>query len=493
MGLADRATWRIDRLSGGQQQRVALAAALATRPGALILDEPTAHLDPRSATQLYAAIDRAPVDTLVVIEHDLDRVVDHVARSLLLDRAGELVGDLPLTAALGHRASAEAWAAQGVRLPAAPALARALSSDVNLPLTIDEGASWLAERPLAQQALCAAVHAPRPTTSGDVVIEARDLAQRYVGPATSFLALQKVDLRVREGELVAIVGANGSGKSTLLRVLTGLLRPEQGDVSVAGVRLRSASARQVAQLVAHVFQNPEAGFVADTVADEIAYGPRALGWSAEDIARHSEALLGRFGLTSLARANPFTLSGGQKRRLSVATSLVLGPRALLLDEPTFGQDLVSAHALMDEIASLCAHGLAVVIATHDLGLVADIADRVVALGDGQVVFDGPPLELLRDRSLLAQVGQEQPPLMQSARRRSGTRRAGPRSPYLARHRSRPRTRAPSREPVQLLRGRLVAAPAQPDRQARRPPAAVAADDRRVRSDHAARVPRAGAA
>ena len=97
---------------------------------------------------------------------------------------------------------------------------------------------------------------------------------------------------------------------------------------------------------------------------------------ADDIARHTDALLDRFGLASLGRANPFTLSGGQKRRLSVAASLVLGPRALLLDEPTFGQDLVSAHALMDEIAGLCAHGLAVVIATHDLGLVADIADRV---------------------------------------------------------------------------------------------------------------------
>jgi energy-coupling factor transport system ATP-binding protein len=105
------------------------------------------------------------------------------------------------------------------------------------------------------------------------------------------------------------------------------------------------------------------------------------------------------------------LSEGQKRRLSVATSLVLGPRALLLDEPTFGQDASSAHALMDEIAGLAARGLAVVIATHDLGLVTEIADRVVTLADGQVVFDGPPLALLADAWLLEQIGQEQPPLV----------------------------------------------------------------------------------
>jgi energy-coupling factor transport system ATP-binding protein len=222
--------------------------------------------------------------------------------------------------------------------------------------------------------------------------------------------LQDVSLSVRQGELVALVGANGSGKSTLLRVLTGLLSLERGDVTIGGVSLRTATPWQIAGLVAHVFQNPEAGFVADTVFDELAYGPRALGWSAAEIERHAHEFLDRFGLSALARANPFSLSEGQKRRLSVATSLVLGPRALLLDEPTFGQDRQSAQALMDEIASLCARGLAVIVATHDLALVREVADRVVALVDGRVVFDGPPADLIADADLLAHVGQEMPPL-----------------------------------------------------------------------------------
>ena len=407
VGLADRARWRIDRLSGGQQQRLALAAALAMRPDVLVLDEPSAHLDPRSARELYAAVDDSGVSTLVTIEHNLDLAVPRLERGLLLDRAGRLIADTPLAIAFGTAESARRWAEQGVRLPTPAAIALAHGACNPLPLTFEDAAESLAR----EHALAAVtVGAPRVRAQGDVVIEARGLRQRYVGPATSHLALRDVDLTVREGELLAIVGANGSGKSTLLRVLTGLLKPERGSVSVDGVPLASASARQVAGLVAHVFQNPEAGFVADTVEDEVAYGPRALRWSAAEIGRHTDALLDTFGLSALRRANPFSLSEGQKRRLSVATSLVLGPKALLLDEPTFGQDRHSAEALMDEIAHLCQRGLAVVIATHDLSLVSQIADRVVALADGQVVFDGTPEALVANARLLERIGQEEPPL-----------------------------------------------------------------------------------
>jgi energy-coupling factor transporter ATP-binding protein EcfA2 len=186
-------------------------------------------------------------------------------------------------------------------------------------------------------------------------------------------------------------------------------------VEIGGTNLRRAGARQAARLVQHVFQNPEAGFLAGTVEDELAYGPRALGWSESEIARHTRSFLERFGLAPLARANPFTLSEGQKRRLSVATSLVLGPRALLLDEPTFGQDRQSAQALMDEVAALQAQGLAIVIATHDLGLVAEYATRVVALVAGEVVFDGAPTDLIANDSLLEQTSQESPALDQIMR------------------------------------------------------------------------------
>jgi len=290
----------------------------------------------------------------------------------------------------------------------------------------------LAARPDVQRRLRAAAEADTDRTPGTrVVIEARDLWQRYTGPAGGYVALRGVSLRVRVGEIVAVVGANGSGKTTLLRALSALTRLERGSVTVVGVDLARAGPRHAAGLVAHVFQNPESGFVAATVADEIAYGPRALGWSDAEVTRHVEASLARFGLTALARAHPFTLSQGQKRRLSVAVALVLGPRALLLDEPTFGQDRRSASALMERVTVLRDQGLAVVIATHDSGLVAETADRVVALAGGAVLFDGPPRAFLADDGLLAATGQERPAL---ARILAAARRHGADVPPLVRWR-----------------------------------------------------------
>ncbi len=416
VGLGSRAAWRIDRLSGGQQQRLVLAALLAMRPSALALDEPTAHLDPRGATQLYRHVGdlaRASDLALVVVEHDLDRVVpDLVQRCVLLDEAGRMVADGTVAELFGDGRMVARLLELGVWLPSSVALALALGeTGATLPVGEAAAAEWLMGHPEAQRRLrSAAASAVERPVRGQVTLEAADLWQRYGGFVSQHQGLRGVSLHVREGELLAIVGPNGSGKSTLLRALSALLPLERGSVTVGGLDLHAASPRVAAKLVSHVFQNPEAGFVADTVEEEVAYGPRALGWSDPEVHEHVRALLQRFGLGPLARANPFTLSQGQKRRLSVATALVLGPRVLLLDEPTFGQDRRSALALVDEIASLRHRGMAIVIATHDLGLVAEVADRVLALADGSVVYEGPPEALVADAALLQAIGQERPPL-----------------------------------------------------------------------------------
>lgn len=437
VGLADRAAWRIDRLSGGQQQRVALAAALATRPAALVLDEPTAHLDPRSATEVYARV-RLAADqlgtALLVVEHDLDRVVPGlVDRCVLLAADGGVAADADVATLFADASRARRWADLGVWLPASVTLALALEGPSlrEVPLGVGAAARWLAARPWAQHALqdAAAREAATRPTPGEPVLRAAGLAARYATPAGSITALQNIDVDLRAGEMLAIVGASGSGKSTLLRVLGGLLRPWQGRVSVEGIDLYRTPAREAARLVAHVFQNPEAGFVADTVADEIAYGPRALGWPAAEVRQHSANLLEQFGLVALARANPFTLSEGQKRRLSVASALVLGPRVLLLDEPTFGQDRRSAQTLLAEVSALRARGLAVVVATHDLSLVVEEADHVLALVDGRLLSYGVASSLVADERTLALAGQERPPL---ARILDAARHRGAEVPPLVR-------------------------------------------------------------
>ncbi len=416
VGLGDRAGWRLDRLSGGQQQRVALAAVLALRPRVLVLDEPAAHLDPQGAEDLYTQVTSLAARedlTLVVVEHDLDKVVPRVLdRGLIIGETGGLVADGVLSRLLGNAAGAAQWEAAGLWLPTPPRLALALGarSDDVLPLDEQTAGRWIAARPRAQEQVRAAASSGSSVCGGRVILEARGLRQRYRSAAGEHQGLWGVDIRVHEGEMVAVIGANGSGKSTLLRAFSALVPLQQGGVTIDGIDLYRADARTAAGLVAHVFQNPEAGFVAQTVAGEIGYGPRLLGWDEATIARHVERLLARFGLTSLAGANPYTLSQGQKRRLSVAVALVAVPRVLLLDEPTFGQDRRTATALIDDISALRDDGLGIVVATHDVGLVVDVADRVVALAEGRVLFDGPARAFIADAGLVAQTGQVRPAL-----------------------------------------------------------------------------------
>ena len=414
VGLANRATWPIVRLSGGQQQLVALAAVLAMRPRLLILDEVTAHLAPRSAARVYrhiAGLATAGPRSIVIVEHDLDKVVpDLVNRCLLLGANGTVLADGSTAALLGAPEAAARWAAAGLWLPAPVALALSLGEQAGpLPLEPGAAARWLVSRPDVQHRLRRAAR-PAPPAAGDIVLEGQGLWQRYAGTPGAHHGLRGVDILAREGEMVAVVGANGGGKTTLLRALGALLPLERGTVRVAGVNLHTAGPHVAARLVAHVFQNPESGFVAGTVTDELAYGPRVLGWDRAAVARHVDATLERFGLAPLAQASPFTLSQGQKRRLSVAVALLQGPRVLLLDEPTFGQDRRSALAMMAEIAALRRAGLAVIVATHDLALVLETADRVVALAEGAVLYDGPPAGFVAGEAMLAAAGQERPAL-----------------------------------------------------------------------------------
>lgn len=447
VGLGDRAGWRLDRLSGGQQQRVALAAVLALRPRVLVLDEPAAHLDPQGAEDLYTQVTSLAARedlTLVVVEHDLDKVVPRVLdRGLIIGETGGLVADGVLSRLLGNAAGAAQWEAAGLWLPTPPRLALALGarSDDVLPLDEQTAGRWIAARPRAQEQVRAAASSGSSVCGGRVILEARGLRQRYRSAAGEHQGLWGVDIRVHEGEMVAVIGANGSGKSTLLRAFSALVPLQQGGVTIDGIDLYRADARTAAGLVAHVFQNPEAGFVAQTVAGEIGYGPRLLGWDEATIARYVERLLARFALTSLAGANPYTLSQGQKRRLSVAVALVAIPRILLLDEPTVGQDRRTATALIDDVSALRDDGLGIIVATHDVGLVVEVADRVVALAEGSVVFDGPPHAFIADAGLVARTGQVRPAL---ARVLSAAREYGAAVPDIVRWRDLDRVSAGGR-------------------------------------------------
>jgi len=238
-------------------------------------------------------------------------------------------------------------------------------------------------------------------------VEVSDLAYAY---PDGNVALRGTSLRVEKGDFYAILGPNGSGKTTLARHLVGLARPQQGTVRVLGEDVARVPARELNSRVGYVFQNPEHQFVTLSVYDELAFSLRAEKLPEPEVRRRVEALLAEFDLEEHRQANPFSLSQGQKRRLSVATMLALDPQVLILDEPTFGQDRRNTARIMRQLRRLNERGITIIVITHDMKLVAEYAGRAGVLVDGSVEFEGPVRELYDDPALLQRAHLEAPPL-----------------------------------------------------------------------------------
>ena len=436
VGLWDRREENPDRLSGGGRQRLAIACALAMGSPLVVLDEPTANLDPQGIDDVYAALrdviaagDRA----ILLVEHNLDAAMGFVTRTVVLDRAGRVAFDGPPAEII--RTHVDELLAMGVWLPAA-SLAALRMRDAGtpfdeLPLTPDELAAALASAPasarlqvrdaaagpepaLASDTAESALPTDRPRDrppSGDEtgiapVVRARGLTVRRRRTEI----LHGIDLDVEPGTLTAIVGTNGAGKTTLLQSLAGVVPPPRRQVSVDGIDPGSASPRELASRIGFVFQNPEHQFIAHTVFDELAHGLRLRHTADAEIDRRVGAMLARFGLEAKADVHPFLLSGGEKRRLSVGTALITRPRVLALDEPTFGQDRARASELLSLLHDLRDEGTTILIVTHDLQLVAEHASHVVILKDGRVHAAGRTAELFRDEAPFVEAGLRLPSL-----------------------------------------------------------------------------------
>src|SRR5919199_1050 len=244
------------------------------------------------------------------------------------------------------------------------------------------------------------------------VAEAVSIGYRYDRDGAP--ALQQVSLRIAEGEWLALVGPNGSGKTTLAKHLIGLLKPQSGSVTILGRDTRGASIRELARLVGYVFQNPEHQFVADTVEEELFFSLRAAGAPEDTLADRVRDSLAHFDLGGLERRHPYSLSGGEKRRLSVATMLITRPRLLILDEPTYGLDRRSTQHVtraVEEAARSHDDGYAatLVMVTHDMRLVAEYATSAAVMRGGQLVYRGSVDGLFEDEDLLVRCSLDVPP------------------------------------------------------------------------------------
>ncbi|PWF88417.1 ABC transporter ATP-binding protein [Kocuria rosea] len=386
-------------LSGGQKQRLALAGAVAMSPGLLLLDEPTANLDPAGVRRVRDAVvsclDRSGA-TLVVVEHRVAVWAEVVDRVVVLGRDGGITHDgapgRVLGAAADELSGAGVWVPGRVpatRAPARPAAGpgagsaggpagtRAAGSGTDgAPLLSATGLGVSRSQPSTRQ-LRARRRARRRGRPLDDAAAGRDLPT----------AVADVELTLRRGRALALTGPNGAGKSTLALTLAGLLAPVRGTVRAHPVLDRGAgpdplewSGRELVARVGTVFQEPEHQFLRATVRAELELGPRLAGTPVAERERRTDELLRRLRLSHLADANPFTLSGGEKRRLSVATVLATDPDVLVLDEPTFGQDALTWAELVDLLVELVDAGTAVLAVTHDEDFVRALGAEVLALG-----------------------------------------------------------------------------------------------------------------
>ncbi len=351
-------------LSGGEKQRLVIAGVLAMRPRLLLLDEPTANLDPAGARLVRDVLARLLAETratLVLVEHRVAEVVDLVDRVVVVEPGGGVVADGAPRAVFAEHG--RALAARGVWVPGldpAPRTGRAPGGPV-----------------LVEAVGCSLRTPPSP------------------GRGRPRTVLRDVDAAVAAGTATALTGANGAGKSTLLTALAGLAKPAAGRVLPRGPLadadprpLARWPARRLARHVGTVFQHAEDQFVTATVRDELRFAPLRAGAGEAEADARADELLDRLRLAHLADKHPYTLSGGEKRRLSVATALSSGPAhapdVLVLDEPTFGQDTRTWLELVELLDGLRARGRAIVLATHDTLLLEHLADVELRVADGGV-------------------------------------------------------------------------------------------------------------
>jgi energy-coupling factor transporter ATP-binding protein EcfA2 len=353
VGLAGFETRRSTRLSGGEQQRVAIAGVLAPGPGVLVLDEPTASLDPSGAEAVVRILEELRsrrAATIVLVEHRAALTWPIADLVVALGADGRPIDVGPPAEVL--RRSRPQLAAAGIWLP-------------------DD------ERGGRRR-----VGASSAGPAGSVPILELD-GVRFAFDRLADPVLRSVDLSVVAGERIALIGPNGSGKTTLLRLALGLLRPTVGEVRLGGWEPWRLSPVELAREAGYVVQDPELGFLADTVREEVELGLDA------DQARYAHDLCDRLrlSLTDVGEKSPYQLSGGEQRRLSLVTGLARRPLLLALDEPTYGQDRHGHEALVAALDELIGGGSALLAATHDERFVRDATDRWIELADGWVAAD----------------------------------------------------------------------------------------------------------
>jgi energy-coupling factor transport system ATP-binding protein len=391
----------IYEISGGQKQRVAIASILAMEPKIILFDEPTANLDPLGAVQIFdlmKKLNREKGITVIVIEHNVDSVMCHADRLILMEQ-GTIKFNAPPRQVMQEQGRF-VIDTLGLRIPQVAELGLRMEERgtclAPFPLTIAEAAEAIAARSSRLEFL-AGNPCPAQSEKTPPVIQTEQL--NFVYPDGT-RAVKDVSLEIARGDVVGIIGKNGSGKTTLTSLLIGLNKPTSGTGMVSGLHITKASTRELASKIGYVFQYPEHQFVEDTVYKEVAFSLKAQKRPPDEVNARVAQVLELFGLEKAREKHPYRLSMGQKRRLSVATMLVLNPEVLILDEPTTGQDRKNIDNIMDIMLRINRDGTTIILITHDMNLVAKYCKSVVVMDGGEVVFHGSKSDLCRNLSAI---------------------------------------------------------------------------------------------
>jgi energy-coupling factor transport system ATP-binding protein len=387
-------------LSGGQKQRLAIASVLAMEPRILCLDEPTTDLDPVGKLGIFEiAEDLKNRDdvTLIVVEHETEETLD--ADRIVVLRDGRIAADQPAREVLREVELLEESSVMPLGI--ARFFREKGVGNEQLPLTPEEGIKEFEARgwrvsPERHRELVEADEG-REASYGEPLIEVEGLSHRY---PNGVVVLEGVDLEVRRGEFLAVLGQNGSGKTTLVKHFNGLLEPTEGSVRVDGEETAKQGIQVLGQRVGYVFQNPDHQIFSDTVFDEVSFGPKVRALREDEVRERVEEALAAVGLGGRGDEDPFGLTKGERQRVAVASVLAVRPEVLILDEPTTGLDYAEQRSMMDLVRRLNEAGSTIIAVTHTMWVVAEYAHRAAVMKDGRMALSGTVREVfVRDEEL----------------------------------------------------------------------------------------------
>lgn len=396
-------------LSGGQKQRVSLAGVMVDDVDILLFDEPLANLDPatgENTIELIDEISKSGEKTVLIIEHRLEDVLHRHVDRIILFRDGSIIKDCSPDELL----AGDLLLKTGIREP----LYLTACKYAGIEIREDDHPGYIEELTLSDEDKAKLVswvstNSEEYSIADDPVLEAEHLCFSYDGIKN---AVDDVSFKVNRGEMLAIVGKNGAGKSTISRLLTGFLREDSGDILLHGRNIRDDTIFERGQKIGLVLQNPNQMICNTMIFDEVAYGLRNMHTPEDEVKSRVEEVLRVCGLYPFRSWPISALSYGQRKRVTIASIIVMRPDIIVLDEPTAGQDYRHYTDIMDFLKTLNRHGLTIIMITHDMHLMLEYCNRCVVILDGRKIYDGGCAEVLVDDGLVAKANLKKTSLYQ---------------------------------------------------------------------------------